>query len=331
MKFKNKSGRFSTVSRVFTNPVFLIMFIFLCVYAFSVLFALGWGLMTSVKERVDFLSRGPLAWPDWSYWDLNKGNPNYVNYDNPFGNYTKILSEAEITKNSSWIKGWGSHTEPILKIAKLNMADYIWNSLLYAGVASVLRVTGPCIVGYLCSKYKYKFSSIVYTYVIFVMVTPIIGTTTAMLNLVKQLGLFDNWFGLFIRSFGFGGMYFLVFYAFFESASDSYAEAAEIDGASQFSVLFTIYIPLAMTMVGTVVLLNFVAAWNDYNTSLMYMPTHLTLSYAIWYFSSSGASHNDSVPFRISAVMVLAIPILILFIAFKDKLMGNLSLGGVKE
>ncbi len=307
------------------------MFLFLFLYSLSVLLSLGWGLMTSFKERVDFLSNGPLAWPDFNYWELNKGNSAYKNYDNPFGNYTKVLMESEIKKTVSWVKGWGSHTELVKNPIRLNMTDYIMNSLLYAGVASVLKVTGPCIVGYLCAKYKYKFSSIVYTYVIFVMVTPIIGTTTAMLNLTRQLGLYDNWFGLFARSFGFGGMYFLVFYAFFESASNSYAEAAEIDGASQFSVLFTIYVPLAMTMIGTVVLLNFVAAWNDYNTALLYMPSHLTLAYAIWYFSSTGASHNDSVPYRISAVMILAIPIVIIFLIFKNKLMGNLSMGGLKE
>ena len=163
------------------------------------------------------------------------------------------------------------------------------------------------------------------------MVTPIVGGTTATLNLTKQLGIYDSWFGLFIRSFGFGGMHFLIFYAFFDSASGTYAEAAEIDGASQFRVMVTIYIPLALTMVGTIVLMNFVAAWNDYNTALMFMPTHLTLAYAIFHFSNTGASENDSVPYRISAVMILAIPVLIAFIFLKDRLMGNLSLGGIKE
>ncbi|MBR2377606.1 MAG: carbohydrate ABC transporter permease [Clostridia bacterium] len=312
------------------NPLFLAMFIFLCAYTVSVIFPIAWGFMTSFKERVDFASRGPLAWPDLSFWDLNKGIPQYENYDHPFGNYTKILFDAEIKTTSAWYKGF-IHTERVVKRVTSNMGDYIWNTILYAGVASVLRATGPVICGYLCSRYKYKCSSIIYTYVVIVMITPIVGGTTATLNLTKQLGIFDSWFGLFIRSFGFGSMYFLVFYGFFESASGTYAEAAEIDGASQFRVMVTIYIPLAMTMVGTIVLLNFVAAWNDYNTALMFMPTHLTLAYAIFHFSNTGATENDSVPYRISAVMILAIPVLIVFILLKDKLMGNLSLGGLKE
>ena len=312
------------------NPLFLVMFIFLCAYTVSIIYPLCWGLMTSFKERVDFASRGPLAWPDFSFWDLNKGIEQYKNYDHPFGNYTKILLDAEIKTTSAWMKGF-VNTERVVKRVTSNMGDYIWNTIMYAGMASVLQATGPVIVGYLCARYKYKFSSAVYTYVVIVMVTPIVGGTTATLNLTKQLGIYDSWFGLFIRSFGFGGMHFLIFYAFFDSASGTYAEAAEIDGASQFRVMVTIYIPLALTMVGTIVLMNFVAAWNDYNTALMFMPTHLTLAYAIFHFSNTGASENDSVPYRISAVMILAIPVLIAFIFLKDRLMGNLSLGGIKE
>ena len=312
------------------NPLFLVMFIFLCLYTVSVIFPLAWGLMTSFKERVDFGSRGPLAWPDWSYWDLNKGIDAYKNYDTPLGNYIKVFIDSEIKTTSAWMKGI-FNVERVVDRKVSNMGDYITNTILYAGLASVFKATGPVIVGYLCARYRYKFSSVVYTYVVIVMITPIVGSTTATLNLTKQLGIFDSWFGLFIRSFGFGGMHFLIFYAFFDSASGTYAEAAEIDGASQFRIMITIYIPLAMTMVGTIILMNFVAAWNDYNTALMYMPTHLTLAYAIFQLSGKGVSENDSVPFRIAAVMILAIPVLIAFIFLKDKLMGNLSLGGIKE
>ncbi|MBO5926194.1 MAG: carbohydrate ABC transporter permease [Clostridia bacterium] len=325
----NKKMNYSPLSKL-KNPIFLIIFIFLSLYTISLIFPLVWGIMTSFKERVDFLSNSIFALPDFSYWDLNKGIEEYYGYDNPFGNYTKILMDSEIKTSSAYYKGFYKRTL-IRNTATLDIADYISNSILYAVVASIIRTFSPMTVAYLCSKYKCKFASVVHVFVIFVITTPIVGGVTGTLNLARQLGLFDNWAGTFIRSIGFANTYFLIFFSFFEGASNTFAEAAEIDGASQFRVMVTIYFPLAKAMFSTVLLLTFVAAWNDYNTSLMFLPTHLTLAYAIYYFTSTGASENDSAPFRIAAAMLLAIPVLVIFVIFKNKLMGNLSLGGLKE
>ena len=115
--------------------------------------------------------------------------------------------------------------------------------------------------------------------------------------------------------------------------SQSVTEAAEIDGASEMTILLRIYFPLAMKMIATVFLIQFVALWNDYQTPLLYLPTHPTLSYGVYLVAidpPSGIKLSD-VPHSVSACMMLALPILIAFVIFKDKIMGNISLGGIKE
>ena len=123
-----------------------------------------------------------------------------------------------------------------------------------------------------------------------------------------------------------------MFYGTFKSLSNEYKEAAIIDGASDYCVLFKIVFPLVKSVMLATFVLNFIAFWNDYQTPLLYLPTHPTLAYAVYYVSYEAfepALYHT--PPRIAGLMLLAVPIVILFAIFKDKLMGDISLGGIKE
>ena len=127
-------------------------------------------------------------------------------------------------------------------------------------------------------------------------------------------------------------MYFFVYLAYFKGTSEVYREAAQLDGASQMRVMTMIYFPLAVKIISTVFLIQFVALWNDYQTPLLYLPTHPTLAYGVYYVSYEAfvpAFYHT--PVRISGLMLLAVPLIIIFAVFKDKLMGDISLGGIKE
>lgn len=151
----------------------------------------------------------------------------------------------------------------------------------------------------------------------------------------NSLWLFlSNW----IQKFHFSGMYFFVYYAFYEGLSDAYSEAAEIDGASQFKILLHIIIPLSMKMIGSVMLIQFINLWNDYQTPLLYLPTKPTLAYSVYLFMAGqgdgvlGFPNNlkTNYPLQTAACMVLAVPVLIIYCAFNKKLLGDISMGGIK-
>ena len=124
-------------------------------------------------------------------------------------------------------------------------------------------------------------------------------------------------------------MYFFVFTAFYQSVPDSFSEAAEIDGASQFHILTKIILPLSVKTLSTVFLIQFIHFWNDYQTANLYMPTKPTLAYLVWKMTT--ISDLNEATLRISTTMMLALPILVAFIFLKDKLMGNVSMGGLKQ
>jgi ABC-type glycerol-3-phosphate transport system permease component len=190
------------------------------------------------------------------------------------------------------------------------------------------------LVAYLVSKYPCKLSSILYTVVIITMIIPIVGSLPSEMRMVHALGLYDTLLGVFFMKCHFLGMYFLIFYAYFTSLSDSYNEAAEVDGASQLMTMFTICLPLAIKMMMTVALLKFTALFNDYSTPMLYLPSWPTLSLAIIRMQQSSNMLNgmlDKVPVKIAAIMYLAIPLLTIFTVFNKQLMGNISMGGIKE
>ena len=126
-------------------------------------------------------------------------------------------------------------------------------------------------------------------------------------------------------------MYFLVFHATLGAFPKDYEEAAEIDGASNFSVLIKIMWPLSITTYSTVLLLTFIAQWNDYTTPMLFMPAVPTIAYGLRTFDASSNNDITNGPTRMAACLLGAVPTLTLFIIFHDRLLNNISIGGVKE
>jgi multiple sugar transport system permease protein len=96
--------------------------------------------------------------------------------------------------------------------------------------------------------------------------------------------------------------------------------------------MWKIMFPLSRTTYLTIVLLLFVGFWNDYTTPMLFMPNVPTLSYGLWTFVV-GSSINEiaNEPMRLAACLLLLMPILILFAFMHNKLLTNVSIGGVKE
>ena len=130
------------------------------------------------------------------------------------------------------------------------------------------------------------------------------------------------------------GMYFLIFFETLKAFPKDYTEAAEIDGAGNFSIMFRIMFPLCINTFFTISLLLFIQFWNDYTTPMLFMPNVPTLSYGLWSFVSGGEGVVDEIanePMRLAACLMLLAPILLLFAIFHNKLLANVSVGGIKE
>lgn len=329
---RGKSPKSSKIDIFF----YVVLAIIISLFTLFLLFLLLWGFMTSLKSKNDFEQNGPITFP---FLDLNDwNNPLASNAEFfQFKNYGIIFKNFIFEQlNSSWYVGDEliSHSEE-----NIGFLTMLMNTLVYAGVGGLIVSVGPAITAYLTSKYKYTISKVVNVVFTLMLSIPIVGSLPSELTWLRQLGIFDSLWGNFLRFFSGAGMYYFVYYAFFSSMSNTYREAAEIDGANDFTVMFRIYFPMAIKTIGTVFLIQFIALWNDWQATMLYLPTHPTLARAVYEMSLAKSDIGvgtekfllQTAPLKITASMILAIPITIIFIIFRNKLMGNVSVGGLKE
>ena len=300
----------------------MIILVILMLFAISYIAILVWGFLTTLKSKAAFEFDGNVF-----------GLPSVLEPEFfQLKNYKIMLENLDLVVKDSFYNGGKLVTVNV----RVPFYMSIYNSIVYALGTAVLSTFVTCIVAYLCSKFKgYVFSSVIYAVNLFVMIIPIVGSSGTLMQLMRNFGLYDTLIGVVVPGITFTGMYFLVFYAMFSDMSNSYSEAAEIDGAGRFRILISIIIPLVSKTISTVILLKFIATWQDYNTALLFLPSHPTVAYVIWYYTVGGGRsvkpELGSIPIQISSCMILAIPIIFLFIVARDKIMGNVSIGGVKE
>lgn len=314
-----------------TKVVFVILFVVLALYTLIMLSSLLWGLITSLKSSNDFENFGNvIGFPNVSvegtpYAGIPSGREALLK----LANYKIVLEKFVITRRAVY---YGLGPEQIVHTCKAGFGELLVNTLLYTVGGALIYALMPALTAYLCAKYPYKLSAILVVVYTLMMCMPIVGSTPFELTFLRNTGLYDNIIGNYIQKMTGSGLYFFVYLAYFKGTSETYREAAQIDGASQLRIMTTIYFPLAIKIIATVFLIQFVALWNDYQTPLLYLPTHPTLAYAVYYVSYEAfepALYHT--PPRIAGLMLLAVPIVILFAIFKDKLMGDISLGGIKE
>ena len=309
------------------NIFFIFVLIILILYTALMFSMFLLGLNTSLKQYSDItLGKNIFGLPDMFYWQFDDAFPNNI-----FGNYLFAWKNIQLDQPNSYIIGL-FHQERVDAPIRANIVTATLYTLIYAGVGAFVAAFMPMFMGYLCAKYKNKAASIIYAVVLFVIATPIVGTTPSLVNLMRSLRLYDTFIGDWIRKASFANMYFLIYFAFFSGLAGSYNEAAEIDGASQFNVMFRICMPLAANIFWTIYLILFVNFWNDFTTPMMFLPSKPTLSYAIYYKTTldSGSSFNYSTR-RMAALMMFAVPIVVIFSIFNKRLMSNLTMGGIKE
>ena len=287
--------------------LYKILGIVLVAYVTSMIIVLLWGAITSFKDPLN----------DFDYNIIGLPHKFYL------GNFVNVFKYFKVPVE-------GGYT--------FNFVGMFINSIMYAVGNSVIRVCVLFIVAYAAARFKFLVGRIIYGVVIVGMILPIVGAQPSMIRVADSLGLYDSFWGMYIQKANFMGMHFLILHATLAAFPKDYDEAAQIDGASNLAVMFRIMWPLAMTTFATILLLNFITEWNDYSTPMLFLPNHPTVAYGLQTFNGGKGSATDSdstiatyTPVKLAACFLSALPTLILFMIFHDKLLNNLSIGGVKE
>ncbi len=168
------------------------------------------------------------------------------------------------------------------------------------------------------------------------------GMIPFFLNL-RDLGLLDSRMGIVI-AFACNAFNVILMRNYFESVSPSFEEAARMDGANDFQILWKVYIPLATPAIATVALLCAVARWNGYFWAMVLLrsedkiPLQVYLKKTIVNISvtegeaGAMAAQAFSLETVTGAIIVMSMLPVIVFYPFIQKYFTKgVTLGGVKE
>ena len=120
-----------------------------------------------------------------------------------------------------------------------------------------------------------------------------------------------------------------MFYNFFHDIPDDLIEAAAIDGSSPVRTFFTIVMPISKTVYATVFILDFVAHWNDFMWPFLVMTGEdkRTIQLAVQSFFSTSPVHYSAI---MAALVVSAIPMIIMFIFMQKYYVEGIASSGIK-
>lgn len=289
-----------------------LMFVIITLYVVTMLLVLGYAFLTSLKHFMDFQRGNKLfAWPslDAQY----KVNRPLTFLGLQLDNYVDVFTMFAVQ----------------VGVRDVLFHEMLWNSLLYSVSISLGSIVLQVMAAYACAKYKFKLRGFIYGFVIFNMTVPIVGGLASKIEIATALGLKGNLLGLMILNCSYTGFYFLVFYGAFKSLSWGYAEAAQIDGAGHLQIFIQIMVPLIKSTIFAVFILQFIAHYNEYYTPMIFWPNNPTIAYGLFMFQSS-VQTGVSWPLKCASALISAIPMMVLFIAFRNIIMGNVAIGGLK-
>ncbi len=277
----------------------IVLYVIVTIYCLSMIYVLLFGLINSLKDATDYEWNNPFGLPSKEFgWH--------------FDNYAKVLTEFKVFT---------------LGGNEVYLMQMFFNSLFYAVFMSLFCMATQIITAYAIAKYDFRFKSVLYGVAVVVMLLPIIGSLASEVQMAEAFNFRNNLIGVCIMKCKYPGLYFLVFYATFKGLSWTYAEAAQIDGAGHFKIFIEIMLPLIRSTVFAVFILLFIEYWNDYYTPMVFLPESPTMSYGLFLFQTD---NKASTPVQLASCLMACLPILVVFVAFKDKIMSNVTMGGIK-
>jgi ABC-type glycerol-3-phosphate transport system permease component len=191
------------------------------------------------------------------------------------------------------------------------------------------------MVAYGLARIRWRGRDLLFSIVLATMMIPPQVTMVPLFITYKHLGWVDTYLPLVVPSF-LGSAYFIfMLRQFFMTIPLELADAARIDGASEFGIMWRIILPLSKPALAVVILFRFLGAWNDYFGPLIYVnrKPDWTIALAIEFLRSSmsdiGACPNRY-PYLMAVSTLTTVPVVIAFFLAQRTFIEGISLTGLK-
>lgn len=268
----------------------VVIYSLLAIWGLVVLFPFYWMLLTSIK----------------SYGGYNAESvPQFITLSPTLENY-------------------------FIAFTSVPLLDYFINTLVFTVLTTALMLVIIVPAAFAFARLNFRGKNIVFVLFLSLMMIPSELVIITNFVTITELDLRNTFTGLILPSVT------SIFYIYllkenFSQIPDELYYAAKIDGTSDFKYMMRVMVPICKPTVITVTILKVIECWNSYVWPRLITDDedYFLVSNGIQAIRESGFG-RENVPAMMAAVVVISIPLIILFLAFKNKIMEGVARGGTK-
>ena len=277
-------------ARVRRITVKVLTYILLTVWALIVLFPFYWMILTSIKD----------------YAAYNGENlPQFITLSPTLENYANAFTAVPL-------------------------ADYFLNTVIFTVATTAIMLVVTVLAAFGFSRLNFKGRDLAFTIFLSLMMIPSELVVITNFVTITEMDLRNTFTGLILPSVT------SVFYIYllrenFSQVPDELYYAAKVDGTSDLKYLLTVMIPICRPTIVTVTILKVIECWNSYVWPRLITDeqAYFLVSNGIQEIRENGFG-RENIPAMMAAVVVISLPLIVLFLIFRRKIMEGVARGGTK-
>lgn len=200
----------------------------------------------------------------------------------------------------------------------------LFNSIFISVTVTVSVVLTSAVIGYAVAKIHFNGAKPLFNFVIYQMLFPGFMFTVPLYIVVRSFGFLDTYAAMIVPSL-MGAWGVFMFSQSFKSIPNDYIEAAKIDGANFFWVVFNVMVPLSKSTMAIVSIFTFIGIWDNFMWPLIVMQTHSRMPLAVL-LAIFNKSYGQYVGPILAGSVIQTIPMVILFIIFRKYFLQGISM-----
>ena len=212
----------------------------------------------------------------------------------------------------------------------VSLGRYLLNTLIFTVATTGIMLVVITLAAYAFAKLRFRGKNLVFTLFLSLMMIPNELVVITNFVTVTNLDLRNTFLGLILPSVT------SVFYIYllkenFAQVPDTLYYAAKVDGTSDLKYLTRVMIPICRPTMVTIVILKVIECWNSYVWPRLITdnPAYYLVSNGIQEIRENGFG-RENIPAMMAAVVVISLPLIVLFLIFRKKVMAGVSRGGTK-
>ena len=234
------------------------------------------------------------------------------------------------------VKSYGSYNAEhipsffTLSPTTVALGKYLLNTLIFTLATTAIMLVVITLAAFAFARLDFKGKNLVFTLFLSLMMIPNELVVITNFTTVTNLGMRNTFLGLILPSVT------SVFYIYllkenFAQIPDELYYAAKVDGTSDLRYLRRVMIPICKPTLITIIILKIIECWNSYVWPRLITdnPDYYLVSNGIQEIRENGFG-RENIPAMMAAVVVISVPLILLFLIFRKKVMAGVARGGTK-